>query len=126
MDADPKTTPAGTTVGELRAAFDADSHLRSALLTDGAELVGIVERRDLPPDASPDQLGATYARRPAHVIAPERPAGEALARLDASDQCRLVVLAPDGSSLLGLVCMDQARSHFCVPKQSVTQQSLVP
>jgi hypothetical protein len=116
MDARPKTSRATVTVGELRAAFDGDAHLRSALLSDGDAFVGTLERRHLPPDAAPERPGADYARRPAEMIGADRPAGEALARLDESGECRLVVLAPDGRSLLGLVCMDPARSHFCVPR----------
>ena len=118
MDADPKTTPATTTVGELRRWFEGDAHLRTALLTDGPRFLGSVEPADLPPDAAPDQLGAQFAHRPAHVIGPERPAADALARLDAADECRVVVLADDDRTLVGLVCMDAARSHFCVPRQA--------
>jgi hypothetical protein len=115
MDPEPKTTPATTTVGELRGWFAADAHVRTALLTDGAAFLGAIGLEDLPADAPAGQLAVEFARRPAHVIGPDRPAGEALARLDATAGCRVVVLAPDDHTLLGLVCMDARRTHFCVP-----------
>jgi hypothetical protein len=115
MDPEPKTTPAMTTVGQLRGWFAADAHVRTALLTDGAMFLGAVGLDDLPADAPADQLAVEFARRPANVIGPDRPAGEALARLDAEAGCRVVVLAQDDHTLLGLVCMDAARTHFCVP-----------
>jgi hypothetical protein len=115
MDPAPKTTPASTTVGELRSWFEADAHVRTALLTDGARF-GAVALADLPPDAPVDQLALEFARRPVNVIGPERRAAEALAQLDAGDACRAVVLDGDDETLLGLVCMNAARTHFCVPK----------
>jgi hypothetical protein len=115
MDPAPKTTPTTITVGELRRWFAADAHVRTALLTDGAAFLGAVGPDDLPADAPADQPAVTFARRPANVIGPDRPAGEALARLDAQDGCRVVVLAEDDRTLLGLVCMDARRTHFCVP-----------
>jgi hypothetical protein len=115
MDPAPKTTPTTITVGELRRWFAGDAHVRTALLTDGAAFLGAIGPEDLPPDAPADQLAVEFARPPAHVIGPDRPAGEALARLDATAGCRVVVLAPDDRTLLGLVCMDARRTHFCVP-----------
>jgi CBS domain-containing protein len=117
MDADPKTQPASLTVAELRAEFDGDSHHRMALVTDGAVLLGAVERSDLPQDAPADGLASAYARRPANVIGPEETAVQALAQLDGAGVSRLVVLADDGRTLLGLVCMDATHSHFCVARR---------
>jgi CBS-domain-containing membrane protein len=117
MDGDPKTQPASLTVAQLRAEFDGDFHHRMALLTDGAVLLGAVERSDLPADAPGDGPASAFARRPANVIGPEEPAVEAIEQLDADGVSRLVVLADDGQTLLGLVCMDAARSHFCVARR---------
>jgi hypothetical protein len=115
MDPEPKTMPATITVGDLRGWFAADAHVRTALLTDGATFLGAVGPNDLPADAPANQLAVEFARRPANLIGPERPAGEALARLDAESGCRVVVLAQDDRTLLGLVCMDARRTYFCVP-----------
>jgi CBS-domain-containing membrane protein len=116
MDAEPKTTPADTTVGQLREQFHGDAHVRTALVTDGAMFLGAVALSDLPPDADADELVSEYARRPATVTRPDRPVADALAWLDAADECRVVVLGEDDRTLLGLVCMNPARTHFCVPK----------
>jgi hypothetical protein len=115
MDPEPKTTPATTTVGELRAWFGADARVRTALLLDGVTFVGVVGPDDIPPDAPSDLPVTEFARPPANLIGPERTAAEVLARLDADDQCRAVVLGEDDQSLLGLVCMNATRTHFCVP-----------
>ena len=116
MDPAPKTTPASTTVGELRAWFAADAHVRTALLADGTTLLGAMTPADLPPDAPADRLAVEFARRPANVVGPHCPAAEALAQLDAGGACRAVVLGDDDQTLLGLVCMNAARTHFCVPQ----------
>jgi CBS domain-containing protein len=123
MDAAPKTRPARLSVGELRAEFDGDAHHRMALLTDGTALLGTVERGDLPDDVGDDRLAADFARRPEHVIGPDRPADEALARIDSERVSRLIVLDDDGRTLLGLVCMDADRSHFCVATRPEALQS---
>jgi CBS domain-containing protein len=114
MDAAPKTKPATLTVGELRAEFHGDAHHRMALLIDGVVFVGAAEREDLPEGVADDRPVADFAGRPEHEIGPDRPAEEALARLDSQEVSRLVVLDDDGRTLLGLVCMDATRTHFCV------------
>jgi CBS domain-containing protein len=123
MDAAPKTRPARLSVGELRAEFAGDAHHRMALLTDGTVLLGAVERGDLPDDVADDRPAANFARRPEHVIGPDRPAEEALARLDSEGVSRLIVLDENERTLLGLVCMDATRSHFCVATRPQALQS---
>ena len=123
MDAAPKTTPATLTVGELRAELDDDAHQQMALLTDGAVFLGAVVREDLPTAAADDRPASDFAHRPRHVIGADRPAEEALARLDAEAVSRLVVLDDDGQTLLGLVCMNATRDHFCVATRPAALQS---
>jgi CBS domain-containing protein len=123
MDAAPKTRPATLTVGDLRAEFDGDAHQRMALLTDGMLLLGAVEREDLPDDGPDSRPAADFARHPEHVIGPDRSAEEALARLDSGEVSRLIVLDDDGRTLLGLVCMDATRTHFCVAARPAVLQS---
>ncbi len=114
MFVSPKTLPADITVGELRRQFE-QPKLRTALLADGDAFVAAIQRGDLPAAAVSDEPAVTYATRPAQTIGPNRPASEALERLDGEhEDCRLVVLGDDGESLLGLVCMNGARTHFCV------------
>ena len=123
MDAAPKTKPATLTVGELRAEFDGDAHHRMVLLTDGTVFLGAAEREDLPGGVADERPVADFARRPEHVIGPDRPAEEALARLDSEEVSRLIVLDDDGRTLLGLVCMDATRTHFCVATRPPAIQS---
>jgi CBS domain-containing protein len=123
MDAAPKTAPASLTVGELRAEFDGNAHQRMALLTDGVVFRGAVERGDLPVAVADDRPVAEFARCPEHVIGPDRPAVEALDRLDSEEVSRLIVLDDAGQTLLGLVCMDATRTHFCVATRPPALQS---
>jgi CBS domain containing-hemolysin-like protein len=116
MDPEPKTTPAGATVAELRAWFAADPHLRTALLTDGERFVGAVHRDDLPAGAPGDLPAAGFAHPAVRSIGPDQPAERALAELDGADDCRLIVLSENDRALVGLVCMNSTRSHFCVPR----------
>jgi CBS domain-containing protein len=94
-----------------------------ALLTDGVVFLGAVQRGDLPVDVDDDRLVAEFARHPEHVIRPDRPAVEALAQLDSGEVSRLIVLDDDGRTLLGLVCMDATRTHFCVATRPRALQS---
>lgn len=124
MYASPKTLPADTTVGELRRQFE-QPKLRTALLADGSTFVGAIQRADVPASAASEEQAIVYAQRRPEAIGPERPAAEALARSDGeNDDYRLVVLADDGQTLIGLVCMNAARTHFCVDKRGT--QAVVP
>ena len=95
----PKTTPANATVGELREVF-ANPHVISALLVDGDLFAGIVHR---------DALAAAGTV----TVRPSMPLPDAVAILDGADSRRLVVLADDGETLAGLLCLDESRSGFC-------------
>ena len=112
MIASPKTLPASATVGELRTAF-ANPHVEAALLVEGPELVGVVPREALV-DEMPDGRPARELADPEPAtIGPDAPLREALARLDAADGRRLVVLDADGTTLRGLLCLTGDRSGFC-------------
>jgi CBS domain-containing protein len=111
----PKTLPAATTVGELREQFERRRGLRTALITDGDEFLGAVGRGDLDGAAADDEPAANYARRDVEAIGADEPADAALERLDDADGGhRLVVLSDDRRTLLGLVCLNAARTHFCL------------
>jgi CBS domain-containing protein len=111
----PKTLPAATTVGELREQFERRRGLRTALITDGDEFLGAIGRDDLEPAAGDDEPAADYARRDIEAIGADEPAEAALERLDGVERGhRLVVLSGDGRTLLGLVCLNSARTHFCL------------
>jgi CBS domain-containing protein len=114
MVAEPKTMPADATVADLRKAF-ANPHVISALLVDGESFAGMVHRDALAgaAAAADDAPALTLAATDAPRVTPSMPLPDAVAILDATDSRRLVVLADDGETLAGLLCLDESRSSFC-------------
>ena len=113
----PKTMSGATTVGELRDEFERRPGMRTALLADGDRFLGAVERGDLEAAGDAQARAAEFAQRRPESIGPDQPASEALSRLDASDDAhRLVVLDAGGTVLAGLVCLNSARTHFCLDR----------
>jgi CBS domain-containing protein len=105
----PKTLPASATVADLRHLFS-NGHVQTALLVDGDAFVGAVDRQSLPSDV-PDAAPARDVATSGDVIAPDAPMAEAVARLEANETDRLVVL--DGPNLVGLMCLTKDRTGFC-------------
>ena len=117
MYQDPKTMSGATTVGELRDEFERRPGMRTALLADGDRFLGAVERGDLEAAGDAQAPAAEFAQRRPESIGPDQPASEALSRLDATDDAhRLVVLDAGGTMLAGLVCLNSARTHFCLDR----------
>jgi CBS domain-containing protein len=112
MLASPKTMPADGTVADLRAMF-ANRHVMSALLVDGPEFVGLVDRDSLGDEAPDGEPARSLVRRDVATIDPDAPLAEALAVLDQHAERRLVVLDRDGRTLRGLLCLTGDRNGFC-------------
>ena len=112
MVTSPKTTPADGTVADLRTTF-ANPHVVSALLVDGPEFVGVVDRDSLRDETPDGQTARSLARRDVATIHADAPLAEALAVLDDHAERRLVVLDRDGRTLRGLLCLTGDRSGFC-------------
>lgn len=108
----PKTLPADASVAELRRLF-ANPHVTTALLVDGSEFAGAVERDDLPNAGSNELPASTLARRQVPTIEPDAPAAAAIHTLDELGTRRLVVLDCDGRTLRGLLCLTTDRQGFC-------------
>lgn len=109
----PKTLPANATVGELRQLFK-NPHVATALLVDGSRFAGAIDKHALP-DAVPDEASATTYTRAEHATTtPDARMSDALAQLDETGARRLVVLADDGVTLRGLLCLDSKRTGFCL------------
>jgi CBS domain-containing protein len=106
---DPKTLPIDATVRDVRAVLD-DPKVQMVLLADGASFgAGITE---LPNDADPGAPARAFASPDVETMSPDDPAGEAFDRTNASPHRRVVVVDDDGK-LLGLLCLNAARTHFC-------------
>jgi CBS domain-containing protein len=117
MVARPKTLEASATVADLRRLFE-NPHVTTALLVDGTRFAGAIDR-DALPEVAPDEAPAiTYAQAEQTTITADAPMDEALACLDGESARRLVVLAEDGVTLRGLLCLDSKRASFCVEGSS--------
>lgn len=112
MLAKPKTLSGRATAGEAKAFFD-NPKVVSAVVADGERFVGLLERSDLPSLLAGSTPIRTFARREVATITPDRPVTEAMEILDSRGLSRLVVLADDGQTLVGLLCLDRKRAGFC-------------
>jgi CBS domain-containing protein len=108
----PKTLPSTACVADVRALF-ANVHVRSAILVDGAEFAGMIDREALPAEAPGDRPALSYATRDVATVRPGDPMRIALERLDAAGVLRLVVLDSDDTTLRGLLCLNGEASGFC-------------
>jgi CBS domain-containing protein len=105
------TTPAATTVGELRAYFAESGSRRMALVVDGARYLGAIEAAALPADVDgAEQVGGHAV--PGPTIAPGASAEEARQRAIAEPSRRIAVVDDDGR-LLGIVAVTRTLDAFC-------------
>lgn len=81
---------------------------------DGAAYVGAVDRDAIGADAPPSAAIGPFASHLLPTASASTPASEALAQLDRDGGKRLVVLADDGVSYVGLVCLRGDRDRLCV------------
>lgn len=116
MLAAPDTLPPATTVAEARPAL-ASPRLRLVLVADGEAFIGAVTPDRL---AGQTDLGVTLgelATAPVSTVSPDDEVSRALALLEAAGTDRLPVVSDDGR-LVGLVCFNRRRGHFCVDDPS--------
>lgn len=108
----PKTLSGRATVADARAFFD-NPKVVSALVVDDGRFVGLLDRSDMPSLLAGSTPIRTFTRREVATITPDRPVTEAMDILDSRGLSRLVVLAEDGETLAGLLCLDLTRAGFC-------------
>lgn len=106
---DPKTLPADATVGEVRALLDRPS-VQMVLLADAGVFAGAVT--DLPAGAADDEPAAEVADATPPSLGPNESAATAF-ELAARLPHRRVVVLDDQRNLLGLLCLNAARTRFC-------------
>ena len=92
---------------------------------DGSTYVGAVDR-DTIGAADPSAAIGAFASALVPTALAETPATEALAALDRDGGKRLVVLADDGVSYVGLVCLRGDRERLCVDAELVHDPAALP
>jgi CBS domain-containing protein len=106
---DPKTVPWDATVEEVREIL-ANPSVELLLLAEGDRFRGAIAY--MPEDAPPQSPALDFADLTPETISPTETAAVAFEVTARNPQRRVVVLGDDGI-LLGLVCVDQARTRFC-------------
>src|SRR5258708_37301846 len=108
----PKALPASSSVKAVQELF-ANPKVRMALLVEeGGAFRGALTRGDLQDTASPDEPAVRYAQAGA-PISPHASADEVFEPMTPSQTRRRVVLADDGETLIGLLCLNARATGFC-------------
>ncbi|MFN8222337.1 MAG: CBS domain-containing protein [Gaiellales bacterium] len=108
--------PADATVAEALELFENRS-VQVIPIVDSARYVGAVDRRLLGRAAPSEPVTAHLEPGLLPTVTAQVPATEALALLDREGGTRLVVLADDGVTYLGLVCLRSDRARLCVESE---------
>jgi CBS domain-containing protein len=108
----PKTLPADATIADLRRLF-ANPRVETAVVVDGPRLVGVVDRQQVDEGQSDGTPARTLVRRDRVTIGGDATVADAMARMDETGGRRLVVVADDGATVEGLVCLSTDRTSFC-------------
>ena len=108
---DPRAVPPSTTAGEARATFE-NPRVRLLLVADGDRFLGAVTRDDLGDDVADERTLGDLAGD-AVLVRPDDPVERVVGLLGDEDTDRLPVVDGEGA-LLGLVCFNRRRGHFCV------------
>ncbi len=105
----PKTLPADATVGQVQALLRSAS-MQMVLLADGAAFCGAIA--EIPDDVPADAAAIAFADPDAESIAPSESAVTAF-DVTARNPHRRVVVLDERRALVGLVCLNEARTRFC-------------
>ena len=108
----PETVPAAMTVSEARLLLESP-RLRMLLVADGERLLGVITRERLEAERDGNVTLSRLADPASARIGPDEEVAQALRLLDAEDAERLPVVG-ENDRLLGLVCFNQRKRHFCV------------
>lgn len=112
----PDTVPATTTVRDALPLLDSP-RLRMLLVSDGDRLVGSIARERLESEPDQDLALGRLADPGSARIGPDEVVAQALRLLEAAGAERLPVVG-EGDRLLGLVCFNPRKRHFCVDATS--------
>lgn len=106
---EPKTLPGHATVADVRALL-ANPKVQMVLLADGPTFRAAIT--DIPDSAPASESALVYADPSPETIGPTESAKVAFERVTAAAHRRVIVL-DDAGELLGLLCLNQRRTHFC-------------
>jgi CBS domain-containing protein len=106
---DPKTLPAGATVGQVRELLERRS-VQMVLLADAGVFTGAVT--ELPAGVADDEPAATVADPSPLALGPDESAATAF-ELAARLPHRRIVVLDEQRHLLGLLCLNSTRTRFC-------------
>jgi CBS domain-containing protein len=109
MLGEPKTLPGSATVADVRAVL-ANPKVQLVLLADGPTFRAAIT--DIPDTALASESALAYAEPNPETIGPTESAEVAFERATAAAHRRVIVLG-DGGELLGLLCLNASRTHFC-------------
>ena len=107
-----KELAVAATVGDARTLFESSS-VQLIPVLDGNAYAGAVSRDDIE-GASDDEPITAHARSRPPTATASTSVGEALPVLDDTGGRRLVVLADDGHTYAGLVCVTRDHSRLCI------------
>jgi CBS domain-containing protein len=110
-----KELPSDATVAQGRAIF-ASGSVRLIPLLDGRAYAGAVGREDLEGVADDAAIADHATAQPPTAAASDR-VGDVVAGLGEDAGRRVVVLADDGRTYVGLMCLDRDRARLCIDAQ---------
>jgi CBS-domain-containing membrane protein len=105
----PKTLSSAATVGEVRAMLG-NASVQMVLLADGSRFRGAITA--IPDDAPDEQDALRFAEQRPQSLRAGEPAQTAF-DVTAKNPHRRVVVLGDEDELVGLVCLNEARTNFC-------------
>lgn len=108
----PDTVAAETTVADARGLLD-NPRLRMLLVADGDHLVGAVSRERLEGESDGSLPLARLADPKSMRVGPDEPVDGVIERMERAETERLPVVDRD-CRLLGLICFNRRKRHFCV------------
>ncbi len=108
----PDTVPGDMTVAAARGLLE-NPRLRMLLIADDDRLLGVVSRERLAAESDGDLTLARLADSAIARIGPHETVDRVLELLDIAGSERLPVV-DDDDRLLGLICFNRRKRHFCI------------